>query len=1081
MRSLAGGGQPHGAGQWLLPDVGKPLLDRMRDFPEVLGRRPGQPPPGHLLQRPDVARKMSAIQRRDWSALMREVRRPLARAEVDTQRIVAIRVDFLEDSAGELSTTPDGKFDLRSADEARVPIDPPPHNKAYFETHLKALQRYYWVQSGYSLWLEYDVFPAESDSAYHLSDTEDYGPWIISNSNPDLLALAEKLVRDAMATADTTDANLDFSRYDHFLMFHAGPDFQGDINLDTPYDIPSFNLFVADPVALEDSTFFVDLVMVVPETVSQDEFMGALNGVVAHEFGHQLGFFDVYDIYTFFPTVGMFSLMDSGDNTFGVLPDPYQNDELVFVRGALPSSLDPWHKYVFFQGDGQGPGFTFRELTTPGEVSYGAVQVSREILLLPMNLNEWYLIENRPFDLNGDETVVLRADSLTGVILGPAPPEDAPDDSLASLEYDYLLPGGGTLVWHIDWQAINDGLASPYGGINVLRDRKGVFVEEADGIPDLGDIFSPEWTGGPYDYWYEGSYTEFGPDTDPATISNHGTPSFLSMEFLTPAENTMRLRWEAGWTRTGWPVWAGGPLGRGGIVARDVTGDEDLEILAAAGSGVGAWDAGGGVVWRVLDELGAPYWSVAEGELTGQLAYAPEFQWREGGRGAMAALSADGRLHVWDFENPEPRFVWPDPVAADQDPRPGATGPVLLDSVVVVGGEDGHVRGLRPGDEPALLWRVEAGGGAIRALGAGDLDEDGREEIFWASAAGQVGVAAGPEGGPMAPAAGWPVELGGQIEVHDVLGAVHRPDRGRGGNPGGVWALDDGGRVRRWNVGMGGSREGAPQIFDFGEPPAGQLALGDVDGDQQLELVVPMASGRLEVRSLNGDLERRFPASAWGPDEEPAGRLSGPPVLLPPLENHEGLIFLPRPRGELVAVTSEGRFDWGWPQTLGYEVSGALWLGDIENDGDLEVVAGDEEGYITLIDAPRPWAELPGSWSMPGGGPDRARFVAADELPEPPGAGAFLSGPLKIYPNPVRGDEAHLDLALGAPATVRVEAIDTEGREVMQWEWKTLGAPDGVRLPMDMAELSPGFYVCRIHVEGETESYSTLKKVAVLR
>ncbi len=89
-------------------------------------------------------------------------------------------------------------------------------------------------------------------------------------------------------------------------------------------------------------------VMVIPETVSQDDFTGALNGVMAHEFGHQLGFFDLYDVFSGMPQVGLFSLMDSGDGQFGTVGDPYNEGGVIAVRGILPASLDPWHKILFF-------------------------------------------------------------------------------------------------------------------------------------------------------------------------------------------------------------------------------------------------------------------------------------------------------------------------------------------------------------------------------------------------------------------------------------------------------------------------------------------------------------------------------------------------------------------------------------------------------------------------------------------------------------------------------------------------------------------------------------------------------------
>ncbi|MCB0279184.1 MAG: hypothetical protein KDD94_06770, partial [Calditrichaeota bacterium] len=55
-----------------------------------------------------------------------------------TVNVVALRVDFVADNSE--FTTGNGKFDLRNPDPDSVQqiiIDPPPHNRLYFEDHLK--------------------------------------------------------------------------------------------------------------------------------------------------------------------------------------------------------------------------------------------------------------------------------------------------------------------------------------------------------------------------------------------------------------------------------------------------------------------------------------------------------------------------------------------------------------------------------------------------------------------------------------------------------------------------------------------------------------------------------------------------------------------------------------------------------------------------------------------------------------------------------------------------------------------------------------------------------------------------------
>src|SRR6185503_16422290 len=61
----------------------------------------------------------------------------------DTVRVIGIRVEFDTDRLGTQTTTPDGKFDLRDGSALGIVIDPPPHNRSFFLSHLQAMSRYW--------------------------------------------------------------------------------------------------------------------------------------------------------------------------------------------------------------------------------------------------------------------------------------------------------------------------------------------------------------------------------------------------------------------------------------------------------------------------------------------------------------------------------------------------------------------------------------------------------------------------------------------------------------------------------------------------------------------------------------------------------------------------------------------------------------------------------------------------------------------------------------------------------------------------------------------------------------------------
>ena len=57
---------------------------------------------------------------------------------LETLRVLGLRIDFQTDRLGSQTSTPDGRFDLRDGKALGIPIDPPPHNRAFFLSHLQA-------------------------------------------------------------------------------------------------------------------------------------------------------------------------------------------------------------------------------------------------------------------------------------------------------------------------------------------------------------------------------------------------------------------------------------------------------------------------------------------------------------------------------------------------------------------------------------------------------------------------------------------------------------------------------------------------------------------------------------------------------------------------------------------------------------------------------------------------------------------------------------------------------------------------------------------------------------------------------
>ncbi|RKY90309.1 MAG: hypothetical protein DRQ13_12790, partial [Ignavibacteriae bacterium] len=133
-------------------------------------------------------------------------------------------------------------------------------------------------------------------------------------------------------------------------------------------------------------------------------------------------------------------------------------------------------------------------------------------------------------------------DSLSGVIIDVD-------------EFDWAVPGNGILIWHIDENVIAEKEAD--NKINTDKDKRGVDIEEADGVQDigvqfqtiLGDIVIGEGTE--EDMWHASNPTElfenrFAKDTRPNTLTNSGANSLITIKDFSEISNKMSFNVEFG-------------------------------------------------------------------------------------------------------------------------------------------------------------------------------------------------------------------------------------------------------------------------------------------------------------------------------------------------------------------------------------------------------------------------------------------------------------------------------------------------------------------------------------------------------
>jgi M6 family metalloprotease-like protein len=974
----------------------------------------------------------------------------------DTLRLAVMRVDFLRDSAGG-ATSGDGRYDLRR-NATGIPVDPPPHDKRYFEQHAEALRRFYHAQSYGTLEIVPTIFPAEAESAYHLNDMADYGPWEIAQEAA-IIEKAETLVGDAIAVVDQS-GDVDFSRFDAFVVVHAGADFQGDVNRDSPFDIPSFTLTLGESLSVNAGAARVGRVLVLPETVNQDDRLAALNGVFAHEFGHVLGLPDLYNIFNGVPQVGYWSLMDSGENIAAVVVDPETDDEFT-AEGIFPTSLDPWSRLQVFP--------RAVELLMVGEAwaeALEAVEVNHRVPFVSIDGLEYFLVENRALDLDGNGFPFVFQDSTTGVFLGPVDDPDNPGTD-GHLEYDAVLPGGGILIWHIDDKIVIPGLVGS-GAINFQTGLRGVALEEADRVSDQGRFDF----GRPNDPFFAGNNGWFAPGEVPGSEANDGAYTGITIEVTSVPGRFMGVEIRRPLARDGWPVFVRqdeevftepghavlADLGRDGLAefvfAAQVTAagqPRPLRGLAAVGPDGSPVDTSGALFAQATNRL-----------LPG-LAASDRFVLRPGEAEStvVAAVESGGRTWLWN-----------------------AQGENLLGAVVVAPAFTPPVlwpRGVDPG------WVLVAGRGSIHALEVpgtvvlSDTVAEAAEELPVAgpallphsdlSATAAVGYASGVIGffslGASAPPAPDPVPLPsparfilcGMVGEESVFEFVVITQ-----DSGVVIGPAEGVRAR-WPL----PREATLRVSPV---------LGDVDDDGRSEVILAADEGW--VGAVNGD-------GSFG--------LGWPRRVVPPVQdlkladlNGDGSL-------DVLVLDGMGRFH-GWDgrggtletfprplDPLGLDTLAVVSasVGDFDGDGRLTWVGTTQTGALAAVRLPGARL-LAGDWLTPGGRPEGGNYQGQPvlSLADRP----RLDGePLLVYPNPARGSGVEIRFLLAAGETAELDLLDLRGEPLSDARLDPRGGfrvgENAVR--WDLNGVAPGLYFCRLERDGAAGRRVDVARIVVMR
>lgn len=402
-----------------------------------------------------------------------------------TRNFLSIRVEFQKDNT--YLTTGNGKFMLSEwigHDTMTYVMDPLPHNRAYFASHLKFIDNFWNRASNGNIRIntaDNHQLPL-ADSSYTLSKN------MLYYSAPDSIdyRLANLIYESVKMASDAGEYNINI---DAIIIYHAGAGQDFKITLDdSPFDIPSFYFdedYLVNYLPEDKYNELMDLNckqgIVLPESQNQLGYDIALNGTEILLTGMLLGLPTLYDTELGRSGAGIFGLMDQGSNT---------------GSGLCPIKPSAFERYLL----GAAHPLTITK-------SDSLALKRDEVYHLPISSNEYFLIEYRKNSGAYADSIIWARDDVDNYldvlqILDSLNLMDHTIENGVLVDYSDLdvgLPTNGLLIWHV-----NEG---ELGGKNPNNwDSPFINLIEADGGDDIGKFYGSLNTnvnnGWKWDMWF---------------------------------------------------------------------------------------------------------------------------------------------------------------------------------------------------------------------------------------------------------------------------------------------------------------------------------------------------------------------------------------------------------------------------------------------------------------------------------------------------------------------------------------------------------------------------------------------------
>lgn len=997
---------------------------------------------------------------------------PSTMPAADTLKILAIRVEFQTDNSP--TTTGEGRFNFNQGTDP-FQIDPPPHNRSYFQDHLEFAKNYFQKASRGELIIDGDVFPPEESAAYQLDQPMGY---YNPNTTPDKIneGLA-RLLRDAIQKADE-DPAINFADYGGYIVFHAGVGKDVDLGFDeTPQDIPSLfitqeflqqNLGISG-IEVDNGAATVSSGIILPETESQDGIELGLNGILVSNVGSQLGWLDLFSPVTRRSGVGRFSVMDAGlfngDGLLPALPDAWTR-----IDGGLETPL------TIYQA--QDDEFTAHQVLSNN---------GPRVYKLPINEREYFLLENRyagkpnldslQFELGSGSGNFPNMKEILQTYLGNAAVFSSRGVLIDIDNPDRGLPGSGILIWHVDENVIEQNRAA--NQINADPNHRGVDLEEADGSQDIGQIFdflsggSGSEIGTALDLWYrdnpaplyqQNPANEFSVRSVPNSRSYYNRAnSHIKVFNFSSRDSVMTFKVNLNFFQQHFPVSLNvNKYGR--VLALKTTdldqdGSGDLifvtnqnKVLAMNDMGTGAWSDSLEVTGTI-------------GEIVPQVAI---YHLPDGTKG-IVSLTKTGRIFLSEFDlalRPAIRAI---------------LNSFQSDSITTF---------------PIVEYDWSTGTKFPEPVTLGSLPQ-----IYWGCRDGNIYRLVYDTTG------GWQFPPEVFTTIGEPVAKLHFTDPGtaiilgasgkvyRNGNQ--VTEVDQGIFQPVGYDGISANEEGfffelLNQKYDHPEDGINRFDATPVSIASALDafstLYLIPGQNHLRIFNYNFTLIQNYPAKIFNPDQPLT--LSIPALVGPfPTQSNEsdlGAVVVD-PSGGISGFDFRGNPLPDFPLAVGEAINVSPAILDIDGDGDVELACVSETGTVYVWDFPSTFGnDTYRYWLQANANEMNQNRHAPNTTGNPPGAGGASTAQLlpesKVYnwPNPNLDNYTFIRYHLTNSAIVKIKIYDLAGDLVKELSGPGYPATAN-EVRWDLTDVQSGVYLARVEASGQGKTEVRFIKIAVVK